>query len=288
MKIIENDLRHQVCPLCYCSSISFIGAINVDTPTYYSTTQIQLSRIPELWKCQECESSFTQNIIYEEDTIKLYSQGSSQLRWTNLEFENAKTSQVISKLELLLKPGIRVLDIGCGSGTFLDFAKARGCNTSGVEYSYSSLANIVKKDHVGFSSLSQVDETFDMIAAFDVIEHLYDVPNFLESCKSKLSSEGCLALLTGDISSRSSAMAQSNWWYVKYPEHVVFPSRKYFLHYTDLKISDWIATFHTPGFQPNFLLGLLKRVFNFMRNKKYNGTPPYGPDHCLIILKKST
>jgi hypothetical protein len=89
IETIENTLRHQVRPLCHFSSISFQGTIGVEIPTYYSTTQIKLSRIPELWKCQGCESSFTQNAIHEEDAIKLYSQGSSQIRWTNLPFERA-------------------------------------------------------------------------------------------------------------------------------------------------------------------------------------------------------
>jgi SAM-dependent methyltransferase len=285
MKTIENTLRHQVCPLCHCNSILFQGPIGVDIPTYYSTTQIKLSRIPELWKCQECESSFTQNAIHEEDAIKLYSQGSSHIRWTNLQFEKSKTSLVISKLESFLKPEIKVLDIGCGSGTFLDFAKAKGCSTSGVEYSRSSLANITQRGHAGFSDLSQVNETFDLITAFDLVEHLYDLSNFLKSCKSKLSSDGCLVILTGDISSQPSTTAKFNWWYVKYPEHIVFPSQKYFLQNSGLKISDWIATYHSPEAQTNPLISSLKIMYDFMRNKKYDGASSARADHCLIILK---
>jgi SAM-dependent methyltransferase len=288
MKTIENTLRHQVCPLCYCSSISFQGSISVDIPTYYSTTQIQLSRIPELWKCKECESSFTQNIIHEDDAIKLYSRGESQLRWTKLKFEQAKTSLVISKLESFLKPGIRVLDIGCGSGTFLDFAKARGCSTSGVEYSNSSLDSIEQKGHIAFSSLEKVNETFDLIIAFDVVEHLYNVPKFLQECSHNLLSDGFLVLLTGDISSQSSTLSNANWWYVKYPEHIVFPSRKYFLNYSTLKIIDWIHTYNTPKDQTNLQMSIVKNVFNFIGSGKYIGIPRLGPDHCLIILKKRT
>jgi SAM-dependent methyltransferase len=285
MKTIENTLRHQVCPLCHCNSILFQGPIGVEIPTYYSTTQIKLSRIPELWKCQECESSFTQNAIHEEDAIKLYSQGSSQIRWTNLQFEKAKTSLVVSKLESLLKPEIKVLDIGCGSGTFLDFAKAKRCSTSGVEYSCSSLANITQRGHAGFSDLSQVNETFDLITAFDLVEHLYDLSNFLKSCKSKLSSDGCLVILTGDISSKPSTTAKSNWWYVKFPEHVVFPSQKYFIQNSGLKISDWISTYNSPEAQTNLLISSLKIMYNFIRNRKYDGASSVQTDHCLIVLK---
>jgi SAM-dependent methyltransferase len=287
MKTIENTLRHQACPLCHFSSISFQGTIDVEIPTYYSTTQIELSKIPELWKCQECESSFTQNAIHEEDAIKLYSQGSPQVRWTNLPFEKAKTSLVISKLESLLNPGTRVLDIGCGSGTFLDFAKARGCQTHGVEYSNSSLEKIVQRGHKGFSDLSKVNDVFDVITAFDVVEHLYDVSHFLETCKSMLSPGGYLVLLTGDISCDSAKKSKSNWWYTQYPEHIVFPSKRFITLYSDLEVQDWVATYHAPPtIQRNFFLNLLRVFLDKIRRRTYCGYPSLSPDHYLVVLKK--
>lgn len=285
MIIVENKLSYEVCPLCHCKDISSQGGIIVDSPTYFSSIEIELSKKPELWKCQECNSSFTHNAVCEEDAIKLYSQGSSEERWTKLPFEKSKTPLVVSKLNAFLKPGTKVLDVGCGSGTFLDFAKAKGCKTFGIEYSYKSLENISQSGHQGFSDLRQVDESFDLITAFDLIEHLYDLPSFIKSCTSKLSSGGSLILLTGDIASKVSTTCASSWWYVKYPEHIVFPSKKYFVKYSGLEIVSWISTNHAPISPSKFLFSLLKAIIKILQGKNYDGYSSFNPDHCLVILR---
>ena len=285
MTFIDNDLSYVVCPLCRSNSIFCQGQIKFDIPTYYSTTQLKLKKTSELWECKKCGSSFVQNAVSEVDAIKLYSEGSSKDRWTILTFEKSKTKSTITKLESFLEPGLKILDIGCGSGNFLDFAKERGCRTYGIEYSKSSREQIKNQGHLSFESVFDVDETFDIITAFDVIEHIYDVPLFLSTCKSKLSPEGYLILLTGNISCLSSKIAKANWWYVRYPEHIVFPSKFYFMKYSGFKVDNWLKTYHSPEAQTNFLKCTLKTCFNFIKNRHYDGFPSLVADHNLIILK---
>jgi 2-polyprenyl-3-methyl-5-hydroxy-6-metoxy-1,4-benzoquinol methylase len=287
MEVIENNFRHSFCPLCQSDLINFQGTVKYDTPTYYSTIKIRLSNIPELWKCERCKSSFIQNIITEQDAIRLYSHGSSEERWTSLPFEQIKTNAIISKLKPHLEKGVKVLDIGCGSGSLLDFAKARGCQTYGVEYSISSLTNILENGHIGFSSLSKVDTIFDIITAFDVIEHLYDFSSFLNICKTKIASGGCLIFLTGDISCNSARVSKSDWWYVSYPEHILFPSKTYFINYSGLEVVDWVSTYHSKYDQDRSTLKALKKfVKENLLMKTFNGSPSPDPDHALIILRR--
>jgi SAM-dependent methyltransferase len=282
---IKNDLRHEFCPACK-SNVTFLkGIIKFEHPIYYSTTQVKLKNSSELWECEQCMSSFIQNSVHEKDAIKLYSEGSSQERWTKLTFEKSRTKSVISSLTSYLSPGLKILDVGCGSGNFLDFAKKKKCKTYGVEYSISSREHITQKGHISCSSLLDINETFDIITAFDVIEHIYDVPLFLNACKSRLASGGYLILLTGDISCISSKISRSNWWYVKYPEHIVFPSKKYFIDYSGFQLEEWIRIYHSPDAQVNLLKCTAKTILNLIRNKRYNGSPSFVYDHCLIILK---
>jgi SAM-dependent methyltransferase len=287
MLATDNNLRFSSCPLCQSTSITFSGIIRFKDPTLYSTIPIRLKNDSELWQCSECESSFIQNVIQEMDAANLYSHGTSEDRWLGTRFEEAKTKIVTDKLEFLLKDAKKTLDVGCGSGNFLDFAKRLGCQTFGVEYSRTSLENIVQRGHQGFSSLDEVNETFDIITAFDVIEHLYDVPHFLKVCNSKLAAGGYLILLTGDVGCKSSKLSGSNWWYVQYPEHIVFPSKKFFTSYKNMEFIDWIPTYHSPVVQKNKFLSIAKILVNLVRYRIYNGDPTITPDHCLIILRKN-
>jgi 2-polyprenyl-3-methyl-5-hydroxy-6-metoxy-1,4-benzoquinol methylase len=285
MEIIQNDVWNFFCPLCKKDSIFRLGKINSDNPTYYSTNHIKLSKVPELWKCKDCGSSFVQNMVSLEDSIRLYSQGSSEEIWTKEPFEKSRTLTTIKKIDSLISSGMRVLDFGCGSGNFLDFIKSKGCITSGVEYSYSSLDQVIQNGHAGFSKLDDVHGTFDIITAFDVIEHLYDVPSFLETCKQKLAPNGHIILLTGNISSLQSKISSSKWWYAKFPDHIVFPSINYFKKYSGLEIVNWINVYHAPYAQNNFLIAAIKVLIKFIQEGVYIGHPSLAPDHLLIILK---
>ena len=283
---VNNNLRHTSCPLCKSNLITFSGPIVCDNPTYFSTVIIELENQPELWSCSTCVSSFVQNSVCEKDAIDLYTKGSSSERWTVLDFEKSKTTEIVNFFESILKPNMKVLDIGCGSGNFLDFAMNKGCITHGVEYSQTSLQEIKKKGHIAFSGLDQISQSYDLITAFDLIEHLYDAPKYLQTCKDKLSSNGCLAILTGDISSLSSMISQSSWWYTGYPEHIVFPSKKYFINYSGLKLSGWTKAYHAPEAKSNPAISLIKLLIKLLVRGKYNGVPSIGADHRLILLKK--
>jgi cyclopropane fatty-acyl-phospholipid synthase-like methyltransferase len=284
MELINNDVRYESCPLCQSNSIIFQGTIHPNIPAYYSTTKIKLSKLSELWLCKNCKSSFVQNSVSQVDSVRLYTQGDSEKVWTKQSFEESRTQPTISKIKKFLSPGAKILDVGCGSGNFLDFAKSQGCITSGVEYSASSLEEIIKNGHLGFSNLDRVSGTFDIITAFDVIEHLYDVPGFIKKCRANLTQDGYIIILTGDISCRQSKIAKANWWYVRFPEHIIFPSLKYYINYSGLLLIDWFRTYHSPNAQFKFITTITRIFLKLIQKKIYDGHPPLSHDHCLIIL----
>ena len=75
------------------------------------------------------------------------------------------------QLILDMKPQL-LLDIGCGKGQFVEWAKDNGINATGLDFAsgYGIQADLLD---MPFS-----DESFEMITAFDVIEHL--LPEDLE------------------------------------------------------------------------------------------------------------
>ena len=178
-----------------------------------------------------------------------------------------------------------VLDVGCNTGELLDFVKSKGCRTAGVEFSATSRSMLNSKQHQAYDSLDHVTERFDVITAFDLVEHLYDVPGFLKKCQSLLVDGGVVVILTGDKSSLSARICQSKWWYLTHPEHIVFPSRQYYVQHSGLHVEKWIPTYASKGYkkQPVAVFkGVLKRILK----RNYTGLPSLGPDHVLIVLKK--
>jgi len=285
MMQIANNLRYNNCPLCGAVTIHQVGRINYVSPVYYSTQVISLLSPPELWKCDSCHSGFIQNAVPEVESISLYKQGKSEERWASTYHDEPKTKVVAETLKKLFKKKSRVLDIGCNTGEILDFAQKRGCKTFGVEYSLDSLNLLKSKGHIAHSSMEEVEENLDVITAFDLIEHLYDLPKFIEICLDKLSPDGCLVFLTGDICCFWAQSTRANWWYVRYPEHITFPSRKYFELHPKLQVMDWIPTFADRAYdRPKLrvVMSIAKRLLL----GDYSGVPALGPDHALIVIKR--
>ena len=277
---VNNDLVHLRCPLCNSSEIKIAGVLKYSGDLIFSTHEIILINKPELWKCRSCKSGFTQYAIDKQTAEELYSSGEGSKRWSSTVLD--KDDTVIDYFGKLLKYEMNVLDIGCNTGEFLDFAKDKGCHTYGVELSDDSIRILEKKNHIAKNNMDFGDIKFDLVVAFDLIEHLYDVNEFLRQSKSLLKPQGILVILTGNINSISSLVSRNNWWYVNYPEHVVFPSRNFFKVHSSFVHIDSLECYASKIRSEEGRIGL-KNIRDVLSNN-YNGIPSFGPDHLLISL----
>jgi len=283
--LIANQARYERCPLCSSDRIEAVGAIPYESPTRFSTNDVEFAAAPQLWHCDDCGSSFVQNVVPEEVAVSLYTSGEIGERWSSEPFETIKPKDQLECLERYFRDGARVLDIGCNTGELLDFARSRGCQTAGVEYSAASRRVLEKKGHAAFPSLADVSGQYDVITAFDLVEHFYDIPDFFRRCKALLRKGGVLVILTGDIGSPTARLCKSNWWYLKYPEHIAFPSRKYFARHSGLSVERWLRTYASKGYRAGWgeILGQLARG---VVRRQYSGLPSIGPDHVMVVLKR--
>lgn len=282
----SNTYRWDHCPLCIANDIQKIGSLNYCKTTAFSSTEIEIDHIPELWACQRCGSAFAQNILDSETARYLYSIGQANERWASKPFHIEKTAAIVDYMTEIFRPGGRILDIGCNSGELLDFSASFGCKTSGVEFSTASKEVLSQKGHLVYEVLGDVPEQYDVITAFDVIEHLYDVPEFLSTCAKKLTEHGKLILLTGNIDCLTSRLLGRNWWYVQFPEHIVFPSREFYSNYSGLRIQKITPCYASNYFETTVYAkfkGILHGVFGATN---YEGLPPPLPDHNLIVLSR--
>lgn len=225
--LVDNTEMRPRCPVCHGDKFRRLGTLKRKSRLNLADQQIRLSQRPKMAACHECGTWLTQNPVPEVVARQLYKIKKSG-RWSTRSF--LLQNRIEAERRLLahtLKPEQAVLDIGCNNGAALDYVRALGCKTFGVEPCDKDRELCEKKGHLCFSCLDDVPEgfRFDSVLAFDVIEHVYDLKSTLMKIESVLARGGTLFILTGDCESESAIRNGVKWWYADYPEHVTFPSR---------------------------------------------------------------
>lgn len=114
-------------------------------------------------------------------------------------FERALNEIGKRQRQLGKQAGGCLLDIGCGSGHFAGAARQRGYAVMGLEptASYAAYARGCHQIDVierPMETAGLIENSFDVITAWDVIEHVSDPRLFLERCALWLKPDGILAL----------------------------------------------------------------------------------------------
>jgi ubiquinone/menaquinone biosynthesis C-methylase UbiE len=98
---------------------------------------------------------------------------------------------------------LKMLDIGCGEGYYLRDATEEGIDAYGIDISTHALENALAevKDRITFGSITEIpfaDEEFDIMTAFDVIEHIHpkDTLKALAEIRRVLKPDGIVIITT--------------------------------------------------------------------------------------------
>jgi len=119
----------------------------------------------------------------------------------------------------------RLLDIGCSCGYFLEVAAAAGFDVHGLEFSASAIAAAApavrsRIRRVRVEDLTTGDGAFDVISAFDIIEHLTEPVEFLRRTRTLLSNNGWLVISTPDARHWLRPLMRSRWPMLQPMQHV--------------------------------------------------------------------
>ncbi len=143
-----------------------------------------------LRRLEETETRATAGDEYEKVDLSSYRAALSA-------FRNKSSLRLLAELEILT-PGRRLLDVGCGFAWFLETSRKRGWKAAGMDPSPRAVADGAGKGldiRLGtFPEACPTDETYDIIAFMDVLEHLPNPGDVLQEVSRRLRPGGFVAI----------------------------------------------------------------------------------------------
>lgn len=124
----------------------------------------------------------------------------------------------------LVKPYLThntLMDVGCGTGTFLRQCAKSGIAVMGVEPSAEARAQaLLHNIQVTDSLHSLPNQKFDVITLWHVLEHIYDLPRTLQYLREHLHDHGTIFIAVPNHESPDAAYYQSCWAAYDVPRHI--------------------------------------------------------------------
>jgi 2-polyprenyl-3-methyl-5-hydroxy-6-metoxy-1,4-benzoquinol methylase len=185
-----------------------------------------------LWQCRECHLGFRHPRLPIEQMNAMYANG-AQTVW-RYAFEDRPdwliARQWIADCDNSV---LDVLDVGCADGHFLVEGVSARHRRYGIEINPAASAAAIS---VGVRWIGarlediavNADQCFDVITAFDVLEHVFDPRSFVAQAARLLRKDGRLLIATGNLSAPTFRFMGAKYWYAGLAEHVSFISPAWF------------------------------------------------------------
>lgn len=120
-----------------------------------------------------------------------------------------------------LRSNGRLLDVGCGTGSFLSFMKKKGFDVYGVE-SNAKARNICLQSNIEVQSTESKLPlaSYDTLSLWHVLEHLPEPESRLATYRDLLKPEGILVIAVPNFESHDRIHYQQHWAALDVPRHL--------------------------------------------------------------------
>lgn len=142
----------------------------------------------------------------------------------------------------------RLMDLGCSCGYFIECALQEGFDAHGVEFSAEAIAVARPeiRERIFHGDVNELTQThlasYDVVTAFDIIEHTFEPLELLSSVRGLLRKGGLLAVTTPDTGHFLRFLMGARWPMLQPHQHTVLFSRQSLMRalrttgYTDVEV----------------------------------------------------
>jgi len=231
-------VRHTECPVCRSKEVQ---------PLLTVTDHTVSGETFDVWMCTTCTLRFTQDAPDEASIARYYksedyiSHTDSNKGIINQLYKRVRQYTLGSKAKLLVAQTAthsgRLLDIGCGTGAFLNRMLQNGWEAKGLEPDSQARQLARKLYGIEAGDITELFTlrlaSFDAITMWHVLEHVHQLHEYLEQISKLLKTGGKLFVAVPNYTSLDAEIYVNYWAAYDVPRHLY--------HFTPAAISALVA-----------------------------------------------
>ncbi len=191
----------------------------------------------DLFLCEQCDNAFVPDRLVPHNVDSIYStgyfSGDAETGYPGyLADQTLIEKNFRDRIQWInaFAPKGRLLEIGSAYGFFLKVARESGWHAEGVELIEACAHEAARLSgatvHAGDFLDVRIDERFDVVAMFDVIEHMRDPIACIERAYTLLKPGGFFVIETGDRAWPWARFLGNYWYFLDPPQHRYYFSAK--------------------------------------------------------------
>jgi 2-polyprenyl-3-methyl-5-hydroxy-6-metoxy-1,4-benzoquinol methylase len=218
-------------------------SVNINCPACYKNEPVHVfecvdhsfsHEIFSIWQCEGCKLRFTYPIPEETNIGRYYeashyiSHSDSSEGFINKLYKLARRFTLSEKRRFVQRqtgmPNGHLLDVGAGTGAFMNEMIENGWETIGVEPDYGARQKAYQLHKLSIFESAYLFElshnSFNAITLWHVLEHVYDLHGYLHQFGNLLKKSGLLFIAVPNYTGYDGSYYQSYWAAYDVPRHL--------------------------------------------------------------------
>ena len=218
-------IHYSECPVCKGGQINLAFSAKDNT--------VSNKNFP-IWKCNDCSLLFTQDVPGQDEIGTFYasenyiSHSDTRKGVINSLYHTIRKHTLSTKLKLVKsETGLtrgNILDIGCGTGAFLNTMKTAGWGITGLEPDENARAKANATYQLNAMPAAELFNlpagSFNAITMWHVLEHVHQLHEYVNQLRHLLSEKGKIFIAVPNYTSYDAAHYKEHWAAYDVPRHL--------------------------------------------------------------------
>ena len=278
---MSGTIHYTNCPVCGSADLK-----NVLSTKDYTVS----GEIFPILECNGCSLRFTQDVPDAEGIIPFYksedyiSHTDTSKGIVNRLYQLVRKKTLKKKRKLVEKiTGSKkgqILDIGSGTGAFVNEMKQNGWQVTGLEPDAGARTMAKELHNVELEGISQFyqlpKESYDAITFWHVLEHVHELSAYVQQLKALLKEKGKLFIAVPNYTSKDAVIYKEYWAAYDVPRHLYHfspQSMKLLMEKHGLKVLE-----HKPMWYDSFYISMLSSKY---KNARLNDAVGQGKTNLV-------